>query len=74
MIYLFLTYLDPTQMGGLSMLLLAGEHALGTPEVSGPSSLSTLLLLGVENTDICVLFTLLVLQFHFLQLMNKLCF
>uniref|UniRef100_A0A8C9I497 HMG box transcription factor BBX n=1 Tax=Piliocolobus tephrosceles TaxID=591936 RepID=A0A8C9I497_9PRIM len=25
---------DPTQMGGLSMLLLAGEHALGTPEVS----------------------------------------
>ncbi|KAB0403765.1 hypothetical protein E2I00_001958, partial [Balaenoptera physalus] len=23
---------DPTQMGGLSMLLLAGEHALGTPE------------------------------------------
>jgi hypothetical protein len=26
--------LDPTQMGGLSMLLLAGEHALGTPEVS----------------------------------------
>ncbi|CAH6792401.1 Bbx [Phodopus roborovskii] len=28
---------DPTQMGGLSMLLLAGEHALGTPEAStGP--------------------------------------
>ncbi|XP_037004774.2 HMG box transcription factor BBX isoform X2 [Artibeus jamaicensis] len=27
---------DPTQMGGLSMLLLAGEHALGTSEV--PSS------------------------------------
>ncbi|XP_022359508.1 HMG box transcription factor BBX isoform X4 [Enhydra lutris kenyoni] len=28
---------DPTQMGGLSMLLLAGEHALGTPEISsGP--------------------------------------
>ncbi|NP_081720.2 HMG box transcription factor BBX isoform X3 [Mus musculus] len=25
---------DPTQMGGLSMLLLAGEHALGTPEAS----------------------------------------
>ncbi|XP_075857389.1 HMG box transcription factor BBX isoform X3 [Microcebus murinus] len=25
---------DPTQMGGLSMLLLAGEHALGTPEIS----------------------------------------
>ncbi|XP_015334040.1 HMG box transcription factor BBX isoform X1 [Marmota marmota marmota] len=25
---------DPTQMGGLSMLLLAGEHALGTPEMS----------------------------------------
>ncbi|XP_057552531.1 HMG box transcription factor BBX isoform X4 [Hippopotamus amphibius kiboko] len=25
---------DPTQMGGLSMLLLAGEHALGTPELS----------------------------------------
>ncbi|KAF6117556.1 BBX high mobility group box domain containing [Phyllostomus discolor] len=25
---------DPTQMGGLSMLLLAGEHALGTSEVS----------------------------------------
>nr|KAF6473304.1 BBX high mobility group box domain containing [Rousettus aegyptiacus] len=25
---------DPTQMGGLSMLLLAGEHALGSPEVS----------------------------------------
>ncbi|XP_004477557.1 HMG box transcription factor BBX isoform X2 [Dasypus novemcinctus] len=25
---------DPTQMGGLSMLLLAGEHALSTPEVS----------------------------------------
>lgn len=24
---------DPTQMGGLSMLLLAGEHALGTPEI-----------------------------------------
>ncbi|XP_023383038.1 HMG box transcription factor BBX isoform X5 [Pteropus vampyrus] len=28
---------DPTQMGGLSMLLLAGEHALGTPEVSSGS-------------------------------------
>ncbi|KAM5333784.1 HMG box transcription factor BBX isoform 4-T16 [Glossophaga mutica] len=27
---------DPTQMGGLSMLLLAGEHALGTSEI--PSS------------------------------------
>ncbi|XP_032708005.1 HMG box transcription factor BBX isoform X6 [Lontra canadensis] len=28
---------DPTQMGGLSMLLLAGEHALGTTEISsGP--------------------------------------
>lgn len=28
---------DPTQMGGLSMLLLAGEHALGTAEAStGP--------------------------------------
>ncbi|XP_036919239.1 HMG box transcription factor BBX isoform X3 [Sturnira hondurensis] len=28
---------DPTQMGGLSMLLLAGEHALGTSEISsGP--------------------------------------
>ncbi|XP_073929142.1 HMG box transcription factor BBX isoform X1 [Castor canadensis] len=25
---------DPTQMGGLSMLLLAGEHALGTSEIS----------------------------------------
>ncbi|XP_005386408.1 PREDICTED: HMG box transcription factor BBX isoform X2 [Chinchilla lanigera] len=25
---------DPTQMGGLSMLLLAGEHALGAPEIS----------------------------------------
>ncbi|XP_059950297.1 HMG box transcription factor BBX-like isoform X1 [Mesoplodon densirostris] len=25
---------DPTQMGGLSMLLLAGEHVLGTPEIS----------------------------------------
>nr|KAF6381286.1 BBX high mobility group box domain containing [Pipistrellus kuhlii] len=25
---------DPTQMGGLSMLLLAGEHALGTSEMS----------------------------------------
>ncbi|XP_051675057.2 HMG box transcription factor BBX isoform X2 [Oryctolagus cuniculus] len=25
---------DPTQMGGLSMLLLAGEHALGTPEIT----------------------------------------
>ncbi|XP_006873377.1 PREDICTED: HMG box transcription factor BBX-like isoform X2 [Chrysochloris asiatica] len=25
---------DPTQMGGLSMLLLAGEHALSTPEIS----------------------------------------
>lgn len=25
---------DPTQMGGLSMLLLAGEHVLGTPEAS----------------------------------------
>ncbi|XP_008839642.1 HMG box transcription factor BBX isoform X2 [Nannospalax galili] len=25
---------DPTQMGGLSMLLLAGEHALGSPEIS----------------------------------------
>nr|XP_045002625.1 HMG box transcription factor BBX isoform X1 [Jaculus jaculus]XP_045002626.1 HMG box transcription factor BBX isoform X1 [Jaculus jaculus] len=25
---------DPTQMGGLSMLLLAGERALGTPEMS----------------------------------------
>ncbi|XP_045142114.1 HMG box transcription factor BBX isoform X2 [Echinops telfairi] len=25
---------DPTQMGGLSMLLLAGEHALSTPEAS----------------------------------------
>ncbi|EPY78041.1 HMG box transcription factor BBX isoform 16 [Camelus ferus] len=24
---------DPTQMGGLSMLLLAGEHALSTPEM-----------------------------------------
>ncbi|XP_040477131.1 HMG box transcription factor BBX isoform X6 [Ursus maritimus] len=28
---------DPTQMGGLSMLLLAGEHALGTPEISSGS-------------------------------------
>ncbi|XP_066203981.1 HMG box transcription factor BBX isoform X2 [Saccopteryx leptura] len=28
---------DPTQMGGLSMLLLAGEHALGTSEVSSGS-------------------------------------
>ncbi|KAM6225230.1 HMG box transcription factor BBX isoform 1-T2 [Rhynchocyon petersi] len=27
---------DPTQMGGLSLLLIAGEHALSTPEV--PSS------------------------------------
>ena len=35
-IYLLLAYSDPTQMGGLSMLLLAGEHALGTPEVSTP--------------------------------------
>lgn len=25
---------DPTQMGGLSMLLLAGEHALTAQEVS----------------------------------------
>ncbi|XP_006890060.1 PREDICTED: HMG box transcription factor BBX isoform X2 [Elephantulus edwardii] len=25
---------DPTQMGGLSLLLIAGEHALSTPEVS----------------------------------------
>ncbi|XP_060054409.1 HMG box transcription factor BBX isoform X2 [Erinaceus europaeus] len=25
---------DPTQMGGLSMLLLAGEHALGSSEIS----------------------------------------
>lgn len=38
-IYLPLACLDPTQMGGLSMLLLAGEHALGTPEVSSLSSL-----------------------------------
>ncbi|CAK7310681.1 HMG box transcription factor BBX [Vulpes lagopus] len=29
---------DPTQMGGLSMLLLAGEHALGTPEISSNTS------------------------------------
>uniref|UniRef100_A0A286Y3S3 BBX high mobility group box domain containing n=1 Tax=Cavia porcellus TaxID=10141 RepID=A0A286Y3S3_CAVPO len=29
---------DPTQMGGLSMLLLAGEHALGTPEISSSTS------------------------------------
>ncbi|XP_036016019.1 HMG box transcription factor BBX isoform X7 [Mus musculus] len=29
---------DPTQMGGLSMLLLAGEHALGTPEISSRTS------------------------------------
>ncbi|XP_023610716.1 HMG box transcription factor BBX isoform X1 [Myotis lucifugus] len=28
---------DPTQMGGLSMLLLAGEHALGTSEMSSGS-------------------------------------
>lgn len=31
---MFSPYSDPTQMGGLSMLLLAGEHALSTPEVS----------------------------------------
>ncbi|KAF6384412.1 BBX high mobility group box domain containing [Rhinolophus ferrumequinum] len=29
---------DPTQMGGLSMLLLAGEHALGTSEISSSTS------------------------------------
>uniref|UniRef100_A0A8C2VGA3 BBX high mobility group box domain containing n=1 Tax=Chinchilla lanigera TaxID=34839 RepID=A0A8C2VGA3_CHILA len=29
---------DPTQMGGLSMLLLAGEHALGAPEISSSAS------------------------------------
>ncbi|XP_040852592.1 HMG box transcription factor BBX isoform X3 [Ochotona curzoniae] len=29
---------DPTQMGGLSMLLLAGEHALSTPEISSNTS------------------------------------
>lgn len=65
-VYLLLAYLDPTQMGGLSMLLLAGEHALGTPEVSIPLSLplSVPLLLEVDNIDTCVLFTVFILQFH----------
>ncbi|XP_046873963.1 HMG box transcription factor BBX isoform X2 [Hypomesus transpacificus] len=31
---------DPTKMGGLSMLLLAGEHALTAREISSSSSLS----------------------------------
>lgn len=43
-------------------------HLRGKP-VPHPSSL---LMLGVESTNICILFTLLVLQFHCLQLMNKL--
>ncbi|GAB1300322.1 HMG box transcription factor BBX [Apodemus speciosus] len=41
---------DPTQMGGLSMLLLAGERALGAPEVSVRHTRSAALL--VEQFDI----------------------
>ncbi|KAM6291321.1 HMG box transcription factor BBX isoform 5-T6 [Porphyrio hochstetteri] len=40
---------DPTQMGGLSMLLLAGEHALTAPEVSSNTCQSD----AANSTEAC---------------------
>ncbi|XP_010166811.1 HMG box transcription factor BBX [Antrostomus carolinensis] len=40
---------DPTQMGGLSMLLLAGEHALTAQEVSSNTCLSD----ATNSTEAC---------------------
>ncbi|KFQ75717.1 HMG box transcription factor BBX [Phaethon lepturus] len=40
---------DPTQMGGLSMLLLAGEHALTAQEVSSSTCQSD----GTNSTEAC---------------------
>ncbi|XP_031469079.1 HMG box transcription factor BBX isoform X5 [Phasianus colchicus] len=40
---------DPTQMGGLSMLLLAGEHALTAQEVSSNTCQSD----ATDSTEVC---------------------